>query len=79
MEIKVIKEPLKYRDVHGGAYATCEVKITVDSSLDPHEQRNCIIHEVIENVCLSWSHDKVNELEVLISDALDQLEENGSN
>ena len=79
MDIKVIKEPLKCRDIHGGAYATCDLVIYVDSALDPHEQRNDAIHEVIENYCPSWPHDKINELEVYISDALDQLEENGSN
>jgi hypothetical protein len=72
----VLKEDIKnYMDVHGGECVAMNIEITVDKSLDLRVQRNLVLHGVIENFCLSWPHDKVEELVDDISNALDQLEE----
>ncbi len=74
MNITIKKEDISaYVDVHGGEYARSQLEITVDSSLDERIQRNLVIHAVIENFCLPWSHDKVEDLTNYISDALDQM------
>ena len=76
MDIQVILSKFTKRDRHntGGAYASTEVSINVDSSLPPVEQRRLVIHEVVEAYNLNWAHKQVVELEELIVYALGQLE-----
>lgn len=76
MEIKVIKEsPSRLSTaLTGGEYATSLVKIYVDRNLPAREQRSRVVHAVIENYFPSIPHEKVDELEDLIIDALEQLE-----
>ena len=54
-------------------YATCDLKIYVDKSLPYEIKQNLVIHAVIENFCLSWPHDKVEELGALIREALQDI------
>ena len=80
MNITVIKEPLvglSSQDVVC-EYARLKLEIHIDENISPHLQRNLVIHSVIENYCRSWTHDKVEQLEELIIDGLDQLESNNA-
>ena len=54
-------------------YATMNLEITIDDSLPLHTQQGLVIHAVIENYCLAWTHDKVDELGELIIGALGEL------
>lgn len=76
MNITVIKEdiPLESSLLIGGECAKCDLEITVDKHLPLREQQMLVIHSIIENYCQSWPHDKVNELEDLIREGLDQLQ-----
>jgi O-acetyl-ADP-ribose deacetylase (regulator of RNase III) len=76
MNIEVRKEDLgDYSLDMGGECACANVEIIIDKRLSPRQQRSRVIHAVIENYCRSWSHDKVDELEELIMEALDKLNE----
>ena len=59
----------------GGECATFNLLISIDKKLPKREQRALVIHAVLENYNRSMPHDKVDELEELIIEALDQLEE----
>ena len=74
MDITVVREDIRFTHITGGEHATCNVEISVDTSLILPEQRELVIHAVIENYCCSWNHDAVNELAELIEEALEQLE-----
>ena len=76
MIIKVIKEPLlPFSDQEPICeYGRTTLEIHIDDSVDYVLQRASVIHTVIENFCCAWPHDKVEELETLIIDGLDQLE-----
>ena len=63
------------RKYTGGEYATAIIDIRVDESLSLNEQRRRVIHSVIENYCRPWEHERVEELENYLMDALEQLEE----
>ena len=55
-------------------YAEVNTIIHIDKNLAPRTQRNLTIHAVIETYCPSWPHDKIEELEELIIDGIDQVE-----
>ena len=75
MNITVTKEDIKdYFDIHGGECAKVSLEITVDPSLEPRVQRNLVMHAVVENFCMTWTHEKVEELIDFLEDALDQLD-----
>ena len=59
----------------GGEYAVTTCEIYVDPDLPLRTQRALVIHAVIENFCPSWEHTKIEELEDLIINALDELGE----
>lgn len=75
MNIKVIKEDLGENALElGGECACAELEILIDPRLSLRQQRSRLIHAIIENFCPSWVHDKVDELEDLIAEGLDQLD-----
>ena len=75
MEIRVRTEDISaYMDIHGGECVSVTVDILVDKNLPARVQRNLVMHGVIENYFRSISHDKVEEVTEILSDALDQLE-----
>ena len=55
-------------------YGVLNLDIHLDQNLPIRTQQNLVIHAVIENYCGSWVHEKVEELEGHIREALDQLE-----
>ena len=55
-------------------YGMLNLEIHLDESLPYRMQQNLVIHAVIEGFCRNWVHEKVEELEGYIRDALDQLE-----
>ena len=75
MNIKILKENGVASHKTGGEYAIASVEIYVDGKLPPVDQREVVIHSIIENFCRNWPHDKVDELTGFIQDGLDQLEE----
>ena len=74
MNIQVYLEKNHRSYLTGGECAESQLKIFVDDKLPYHEKRNLVIHAVLENYLLSLCHDKIDELETLISDALDDLD-----
>ena len=56
-------------------YGVLSLEVHVDSTLPYRTQQNLVIHAVIEGFCRNWPHEKVEELEEYIRDALDKLEE----
>jgi len=56
-------------------YGLLNLEIHVDKTLPYRTQQNLVIHAVIEGFCRNWPHDKVEELEGYIRDALDNLDE----
>ncbi len=76
MNIVIIKEDLLgLSDQEAvGEYGKCELEIHIHQSLPLVTQRSLVIHSVIEHFCQNWSHDKVVELEEMITDALVKLE-----
>ena len=73
MDIKVNKEDSKFSHLTGGEYATCDVVIYVDETLPLEEQRELVIHAVLENYFRSIPHDKIDELTSFITEALSML------
>lgn len=72
--IKVIKEDLGDVSIEcGGEYAENDLKIRIDKKLTPRQQTARIIHAILENYLPSAPHEKIEELEGLIIDGLDQL------
>jgi len=78
IEVQLEKIDATFTHLHGGGYASQHVTIYIDSTLPYHEQREIVIHEVIEIHCPSWEHEKISELVQLIQDALDKLDEKNS-
>ena len=74
--IKIIKDQNMPSDLTGGEYATVDITIHVDPRLPVRTQRMLVIHSIIENYCMSWSHNKVEELCSFIEDGLDDLSVN---
>ena len=74
INIKVIEEDLNMPEL-GGECAVCNLVISVDRNIDSRSEQRFVIHAVIENYCRHWTHDKVDQLEEFIMDALDQLKE----
>lgn len=58
----------------GGECATARLDIDIEEALPIREQRLLVIHAILENYFRSIEHDKIDELEALIGEALDQLE-----
>lgn len=56
-------------------YAIASLEIHIDSSMRYEAKRHLIIHAILENYCRSWPHEKIEELEEFIADALIQLDE----
>ncbi len=54
-------------------YSVNTLEIYLHDGMSAIQQRNLVIHSVIENFCKTWSHDKVEELEDLIVSSLDEL------
>ncbi len=75
MNIKVIEEDLHKTPELGGECAVCDLVISIDKNIGFRSKQKSVIHAVIENYCRHWTHDKVEQLEDFIMDALDQLEE----
>ena len=75
MNIKLFREAGIPTHLTGGEYATADINIYIDPTLDIREQRILVIHTVIENYNRSMPHDKVEELCGFIEDALDLLED----
>ncbi len=73
MNIHVVKETLKDHEDLTGGYACCDLHIGVDCELPLSTQKSVVIHEILENYFPSLSHDKVEELEGLLMDGLEQL------
>ena len=75
VNIKVTLEDMNgYSHRLGGECAFANLEISVDKALPIREQRLLIIHAILENYFRSIDHDKIDELEALIGEALDQLE-----
>ena len=72
MNITILKEKHPSHKT-GGEYTRTWVEIFVDPDLDISEQRECVVHAVLESYCPMWPHDKYDELMELILDGLDQL------
>ena len=77
MNITIIRESLVNLSSQDavGEYGVVNAEIHVDDALPKLAQRNLVIHAVIEIYCPSWPHNKVEELEEHIADALDKLGE----
>ena len=73
MNITVQKTSKRFTHLTGGECATCELEIEVDGSLPIKDQEARVIHAVIENYFPSLTHDKVDELEGFVVEALYQL------
>lgn len=75
MNIKVIEDDIMSKMSEPiGECAVCNLEITVDISLDYKVKQRLVIHAVIENYFRSLCHDKVDDLEEYIMEALDQLD-----
>ena len=75
MNIKVSEEDIISKmEEPSGECAICNLEIIIDKNIDPRAKQRLVIHAVIENYCRSWMHEKVEQLEDFIMDALDQLE-----
>ena len=80
MNIKIILEDLiSISDQEAvGEYAVGNLEIHIEKGLPPIAQRNMVIHSCIEWFCMSWTHEKVEQLEEFIADGLDKLAEDSS-
>jgi hypothetical protein len=77
VNIKLVLETadLVHSTITGGEYAIADLTIFVDTNLPYPVQKDLVIHSVIENYCMSWTHDKVEELTDHVMLALDLLDE----
>jgi len=75
MNIKVMTtEHPQVNHLCGGEYATCELEVFVSTSLTPEEQREVVIHAILENYLCTTPHEKIEELTDLLIDGLNQIE-----
>uniref|UniRef100_A0A6M3LB74 Uncharacterized protein n=1 Tax=viral metagenome TaxID=1070528 RepID=A0A6M3LB74_9ZZZZ len=75
MNIKVIEDDIMSKMSEPvGECAVCNLEITVDKSLNIKQKQRLVIHAVIENYFRDLCHDKVDEVEDYIVEALEQLE-----
>jgi hypothetical protein len=75
MNIKVTKvksEEFVYQT--GGGYAETTRKITIDTGLPLRCQVENVVHEIIEPFIPCLSHEKIEELDNLIREGLDELD-----
>lgn len=73
MNIKVIKREPSFSHLTGGEETAQHVEISIDRTLYPYEQEGLVIHSIVETYCLSWPHDKIDELTEYIQEGLEQL------
>ena len=59
----------------GGGYASQDITIHIDAGLPLNEQRERLIHEILEILLPFLHHDTIDEFTTQIYDALEQLEE----
>ena len=74
MNILITKENLRELDPEILECAQMDLRISLEQDLPIRKQRELVIHAIIENFNLSWTHDKIDELTDYITGALDDLE-----
>ena len=76
MEVRVHLEPFTNQETAqtGGGYGLTTYEIHIDNNMDAHNQRETIIHEIIEQFCPMWPHDAVDLLTEAIMTGLEELE-----
>ena len=73
MNIKVLTEGHPLHKT-GGEYTVSNIEIFIDPSLNIDEQKECVVHSILECYCPSWPHEKYDELGGLILEGLKQLD-----
>ena len=77
MDVKIVLEPMEpnLTAMTGGGYGVVYADVYVDANLSKREQRDTVIHEVVEAFLNGCPHETIDQMTDAISDALDQLED----
>lgn len=73
MNVTILKEENHPSYITGGGCAALNLEIAIDPTLPCWDQRDVLIHEVIEGYLPCLPHDKVEELTEILNRALEEL------